>query len=89
MDKRTEMIVKAIQQDKTPETCDNTCNDWMVSFEHRDRACCLSDIFSVKKGDLCYHKTPINKSCAIIFVSSDTKLIDKWRNKKLEAPNGK
>ena|GEM_PF-2212502 len=32
-------------------TCDLTCRYW--KFPHRDKACILSDVFSVRKGEMC------------------------------------
>ena len=36
--------------------CDSTCTYWR--FPHRDRACVLSDVFSVRKGEMCTEYQP-------------------------------
>ncbi len=36
------------------EACDEKCKYW--KFPHLETACVLSDVFSVKKGELCYEK---------------------------------
>jgi hypothetical protein len=33
--------------------CDSTCRYYVKAFEHNDKACSLSDVFSVKKGVPC------------------------------------
>jgi hypothetical protein len=37
---------------KKPVKCNDKCKYW--KFPHLDRACVLSDVFSVKKGELCF-----------------------------------
>jgi len=36
--------------------CNDTCEYWC--FPHLDKACILSDVFSVKKGEPCYEYKP-------------------------------
>lgn len=36
--------------------CNNTCEYW--KFPHLATACVLSDVFSVKKGELCFEYKP-------------------------------
>ena len=36
--------------------CDSTCKYWR--FPHLDRACVLSDVFSVCKGEMCTEHQP-------------------------------
>jgi len=36
--------------------CNDTCRYWQ--FPHLETACVLSDVFSVKKGQLCYEYDP-------------------------------
>ncbi len=36
--------------------CNEKCKYWR--FPHLDTACCLSPVFSVKKGELCYEFNP-------------------------------
>jgi hypothetical protein len=38
---------------KEPVKCDNTCKYY--KFSHLDVACVLSEVYSVKKGELCYN----------------------------------
>jgi hypothetical protein len=38
---------------KTPHKCDNTCK--YFRFPHLEVACVLSEVFSVRKGELCYN----------------------------------
>jgi len=33
--------------------CSNKCKYYQEAFEHRERACVLSDVFSVKIGEPC------------------------------------
>lgn len=33
--------------------CSNKCKYYETAFEHNEKACVLSDVFSVKKGELC------------------------------------
>ncbi len=40
------------QSGKTPVPCTAKCKYW--KFPHLDRACVLSDVYSVAKGELCY-----------------------------------
>jgi hypothetical protein len=37
---------------RIPIKCDESCKYW--SFPHLERACVLSEVFSVNKGCLCY-----------------------------------
>jgi len=36
--------------------CNETCKYWR--FPNRDKACVLSDVFSVKKGEPCFEYVP-------------------------------
>ena len=38
-----------------PVPCNKSCENWMSYLEHRERACCLSDVYSVRKGEPCYN----------------------------------
>ena len=49
-----EVLAKA--EGKHKHICDSTCIYW--KFPHLDIACVLSDVFSVKKGDLCTEYQP-------------------------------
>ena len=51
MKKIVELLDKSLRVKK--HKCDNSCKYYQIAFEHRDRACVLSDVFSVKKGELC------------------------------------
>ena len=37
---------------RVPVPCSDQCQYW--KFAHLDRACVLSDVFSVRKGEPCY-----------------------------------
>jgi hypothetical protein len=39
---------------KIPQTCDDKCE--YFKFPHLRRACVLSEVFSVRKGEMCYIK---------------------------------
>ena len=51
MDKRVEALDKLAGTKK--HSCDNTCKYYEKAFEHNEKACVLSDVFSVKKGEMC------------------------------------
>ena len=51
MEKIVEVLDKLLDVKK--HKCDNSCKYYQIAFEHRDRVCVLSDVFSVKKGELC------------------------------------
>ena len=44
-----EMLAKAEGREK--HVCDPSCKYW--KFPHLDKACVLSEVFSVRKGELC------------------------------------
>lgn len=58
MDKKIEIINKAIDLASEKTNCDNGCKNWCDAFSHRDRACLCSDVFSVPKGQPCAHYSP-------------------------------
>ncbi len=33
--------------------CDSSCKNYMTAFEHRSKACVLSDVYSTTKGSPC------------------------------------
>ena len=35
------------------QKCDSSCKYYEKAFEHNEKACVLSDVFSVKKGQMC------------------------------------
>jgi hypothetical protein len=37
--------------------CDSTCKYWR--FPHLDRACVLSEVFSVRRGEMCTEYQPL------------------------------
>jgi len=37
---------------REPVTCNDTCRYW--AYPHMSKACILSDVFSVRKGEPCY-----------------------------------
>ncbi len=39
---------------RTAEVCDSDCKNFR--FPHLDNACVLSEVFSVRKGEMCYIK---------------------------------
>lgn len=49
---------------KKKHKCDDTCEYWR--FPHLERACVLSDVFSVKKGDMCYEYKKLQHTTAVI-----------------------
>lgn len=44
-------INKILDQNEKKKKCDKSCNNYI--FDHRNVACCLSDVYSVEKGALC------------------------------------
>ena len=44
--------IDAINKDKK-QPCTDKCENYQKAFGHRDRACVLSDVYSVKRGELC------------------------------------
>lgn len=46
-------IIEIIDHHATKKKCDKSCKHYTVAFEHRERACILSDVYSVNKGQLC------------------------------------
>jgi hypothetical protein len=54
---------KSILLDKAsgikPINCSNICKYY--KFEHRDRACVLSDVYFTEKGKLCYNYKLVNE----------------------------
>jgi hypothetical protein len=51
MDKICEMIDTVNQVKK--EKCTSECKYYEKAFDHNVKACTLSDVYSVKKGELC------------------------------------
>ena len=49
-----EILAKIKGRDK--HICDSTCKYW--KFPHLDRACVLSEVFSVRKGEMCTEHHP-------------------------------
>lgn len=62
MNKKAEIINKAIDAETKKHLCDNTCKHWCEAFTHRSRACILSDVYSVNIGSPCVTYQPKNQS---------------------------
>lgn len=46
-----EMIGYLVKKEK--HICDESCKYYQEAFSHRDRACVLSDVYSIKIGEPC------------------------------------
>ena len=53
-------INEALDRNKPKIKCDKTCKHYR--FDHLDTACVLSDVWSVKKGELCAIRAEPNMS---------------------------
>jgi hypothetical protein len=51
-------INEVLDSKSTKIKCDKTCKNY--AFEHREVACVLSDVYSVKKNELCGIHSQIN-----------------------------
>lgn len=46
-------LARELDKNEKKMKCDQSCKNYMIAFDHRDSACCLSDVYSVKRGELC------------------------------------
>jgi len=55
MNKNSKLISDIIDafNRKQSKPCDDGCVNYQKAFNHRDRSCVLSDVYSVKRGCMC------------------------------------